>query len=163
MRIYVLSFTLTILSINSIGQNTSFFEFSPPTVDTIGFHDELDIKNDTKIDTPFDFGDCCIEIMPTFPGGDKALTKFLIKNISYPDSSFKGGIEGTVHVNFIIDTLGNIKNLRIINSLSYDIDNEVLRVFSIMPKWKSGYNACNKKKLNIGMTMPIHFTLKRRH
>ena len=38
------------------------------------------------------------EIMPQFPGGDKALKEFIQKNLRYPTEAMKKGIQGRVIV-----------------------------------------------------------------
>lgn len=103
--------------------------------------------------------DCSWERPPKFPGGEKGLTNFFSKNLVYPYSSKKEGIEGKVYVYFIIDTLGKITNSKIKKGLSSEINKEVLRVLTIMPDWIPG-TCSDKKKIRLGLTLPIEFKIK---
>src|ERR1700722_19541350 len=62
-------------------------------------------KDSNKLDTAF----------AVFPGGDAAWQQFLYKNFKYPDEAVKNDIQGTVIVEFIVDTLGNPRNIRVIS------------------------------------------------
>lgn len=103
--------------------------------------------------------DCCYEIPPVFPGGQNALDKFLSDNLQYPDSSKTAGIEGEVIAYFIIDTLGKVTEISIILGLSAEINNEVIRVLSLMPTWIPGTCPDRKKKVKTGFTFPIIFKI----
>ena len=79
-----------------------------------------------------------VDVMPEFPGWDKALQKFLQENIVYPKSARKSGIEGNVIVGFIVEKDGSLSNLTILKSPHSILSNEVLRLVKLMPNWISG-------------------------
>lgn len=71
-----------------------------------------------------------------FPGGEKELYDYLLKNFKYPEEVNNQKIDAEVYVQFIIKKDGSIENPKIINS-TFDILNEpVLELISSMPKWK---------------------------
>lgn len=70
--------------------------------------------------------------MPSFPGGQKALINYLNQNKIQCNNS------GTVITSFIIDIDGSIKCARIVEGISKECDNEVLRLIQSMPKWNIG-------------------------
>ncbi|MCF8298967.1 MAG: energy transducer TonB [Saprospiraceae bacterium] len=70
-----------------------------------------------------------------YPGGETARINFLKENIVYPDSAKVNGIAGTVYVSFIIETDGSVSDIRIIRGIGYGCDEEVIRVFKLMPNW----------------------------
>ena len=164
MRKILIIFYLLLLSINSIGQNSDAIKFTPPSMiaDTLNYDSVLSkfdkIKDSvtTKytLDGVDEFGQ-----LPSFPGGEEALYHFLTDNLNYPDSSKKAGIHGTVYTVFIVDTNGNLTNIKIFKGLSYDIDKEVIRVISIMPKWIPYMSSYNHHKHNVQMVLPIQFYL----
>ncbi|MDR1763349.1 MAG: energy transducer TonB [Dysgonamonadaceae bacterium] len=73
---------------------------------------------------------------PEFAGGDKCLMEFINNNIKYPEDCIRDSIQGIVICKFIIDDSGNIICPIIRKSVHPSLDREVLRVISIMPKWK---------------------------
>ncbi len=97
------------------------------------------------------------EQVPEFKGGTEKLMKFISKNIRYPEKDRANSIEGRVIAQFTIDTKGIPVDAIIIKSGTPDMDAEVLRVISIMPKWKPGYQ--RGKEVNVRFTLPITFKL----
>jgi TonB family protein len=79
-----------------------------------------------------------VDAMPEFSGGDKALQKFLVDNIVYPESARESNIEGRVLVGFIVEKDGRLSNFTILESVHSILDNEVLRVIKLMPNWIPG-------------------------
>jgi len=70
-----------------------------------------------------------------YPGGYEALIKFIKENLKYPKKAKKRGIEGTVVVDFWVETDGSLTNLSVEKSIPF-LDKEALRVVKSMPKWK---------------------------
>ena len=58
-----------------------------------------------------------VENEPEYPGGEKALYNYIIKNVKYPKSALEKGIEGTVIVEFVVE-----KNGKISKELQKDLD-----------------------------------------
>ena len=101
----------------------------------------------------------CGEIMPQFPGGDRALMEFIKSNIRYPDLAMEYGARGRVITTFTVDSLGYTSNYKVtkIVKLNYDtlrlsqesadrqqqlkqqieqqLGEESLRILSLMPRW----------------------------
>ena len=101
----------------------------------------------------------CGEIMPRFPGGDRALMEFIKSNMRYPDLAMEYGARGRVITTFTIDSLGYTSNYKVtkIMKLEYDtlrlncesverqqllkqeiekqLGEESLRILSLMPRW----------------------------
>ncbi len=92
--------------------------------------------------------------------GDRLLFKFIRENLKYPDSARKKNIEGTVYVSFSIDKYGKISDTKITKSVSLDLDNEVLRVISIMPNWEWDPKIDFNRRKTTQRTLPIVFKLK---
>jgi TonB family protein len=65
---------------------------------------------------------------PEFPGGPKALTKFIYEQLRYPTAALEAGIEGTVLVEYDIDYQGRVVDTRILQSLGHGCDEEAARV-----------------------------------
>lgn len=81
--------------------------------------------------------------VPILEAGQKeSIKEYLAKNIKYPDS--KNYIQGTEVVQFNISTTGELSDFIIINGLSQEINDEVIRVLkSTNGMWIPGYNNGN--------------------
>ena len=95
--------------------------------------------------------------MPQFIGGEKALTNYIFKQLKYPVVDAEIGHQGKVIVQFVIDQSGNVKNQKVIKSVSKGLDREALRVVSEMPDWIPG--EINGQKGDFYLTVPIVFRL----
>jgi protein TonB len=56
-----------------------------------------------------------VEKEADYPGGLKAWSRYLIKNIRTPDEAISNGISGTVIVQFIVDPEGNVSDVHAIS------------------------------------------------
>jgi TonB family protein len=90
---------------------------------------------------------------PQFPGGEKAIDKFIRNKVQYPDRALEEGISGTVKVSFSVDENGNVNNPIIIEGLGGGCNEEALRVISKMPKWipatRDGTKVSTRKTIKI--------------
>ena len=91
------------------------------------------------------------ETMPQFPGGESALMDFVNKNIRNPTNS-----QGRVIVQFVIDRQGKVINPEIVRSVSTELDNEALRIVSLMPTWTPGLQF-GTNPVSVKYTLPINF------
>ena len=97
------------------------------------------------------------DVMPLFPGGDKALFTFLQSNISYPIEARKNKIEGKVSISFTIGRDGAVKNVTLVRGIGSGCDEEAMRVISAMPKWTPGQY--QGRPASIQYNLPVHFSL----
>lgn len=95
--------------------------------------------------------------MPSFKGGEEQQMKFIADNIIYPKEAIEKKIQGRVFLSFIVDEEGNIVKPEIFKSLHPLLDQEALRVVSIMPKWIPGKQ--NGKPVKVVMYLPVTFRL----
>ncbi len=115
-----------------------------------GNHKFLTEQPDTNIYT-------ITEIPAMFPGGDGARIQYLFRNLVYPEISQEQGIQGTVFVSFVVEVDGSITNVGIIRGLSPEIDQEVIRLASEMPRWAPG--RIGGKPVRTIFRMPVKFAL----
>ena len=92
-----------------------------------------------------------VEQMPTFPGGEAELMKFIRDNLKYPVIAQENGIQGRVILRFVVSKTGTIDQVTVLRSLDPTCDKEAIRVVKSMPKWIPG-------KQN-GNNVPVYFTL----
>jgi len=98
-----------------------------------------------------------VEEWPEFPGGNTARVKFLSENIKYPKDAKDAGIQGPVHLTFVVEKDGSISNVGVLRGIGGGCDEEATRVVSSMPKWKPGRQ--NGKEVRVQFNMPINFKL----
>lgn len=98
------------------------------------------------------------ERMPQFPGGEKALYRFMATEIKYPADAMKAGKEGRVVVRFTVEADGRVSNPQVISGISKSLDQEALRVVSMMPTWTPGYS--DGKAVACSYVIPVEFKLE---
>lgn len=69
---------------------------------------------------------------PEYPGGPKALTKFIYENLRYPKAAFEANIEGTVYIEYDIDYQGIVVASRVLKGLGYGCDEEAARIVKLL-------------------------------
>ena len=74
-------------------------------------------------------------IPASFPGGEKALSSYISKNLKYPQPSINNGIEGVVHVKFLVHKDGALDNFTIVRLVDPDLEAEAVRLVKGMPAW----------------------------
>lgn len=99
-----------------------------------------------------------VQEMPSFPGGDGERIKYLRDNINYPKPAAETGIQGTVYVQFIVNSKGNITDAKILRGIGGGCDEEALRVVNAMPQWHPGKQ--NGKPARVLYNMAINFKLQ---
>ena len=97
----------------------------------------------------------CVEQMPQFPGGEKALMKFLQSHTCYPPMAAENDVQGRVVVRFIVDETGKVSDATIIHSVDYDLDREVVRVCKSLPRFTPGRH--NGQPVSVWYTLPVTF------
>lgn len=99
-----------------------------------------------------------VEIMPSFPGGEEALLRFLRDNVKYPRVAQENEIQGTITVQFVVDKEGNINDVKTIGAVKGGgLEEESIRVVKKMPKWKPGRQ--NKESVSVQFNLPVRYTL----
>lgn len=91
----------------------------------------------------------------SFPGGEKAWSKFLKKNLKYTRQAQSQGIEGRVYVQFIVEKDGSLSDIKIAKGLGAGLDEEVLRVLNLSPKWNPAKQSF--RPVRFRMILPIYF------
>lgn len=99
-----------------------------------------------------------VEEMPQFPGGNEAMQKYIAENLKYPKTAIKGE-QGRVIVSFVINKRGKVGDVKLIRSVSPELDAEAVRVIQDMPDWIPGKQ--RGKAVNVRYTIPIVFKLSK--
>ena len=97
------------------------------------------------------------EQMPTFPGGDAALMKYLSENVKYPALAIKAQEQGRVVVSFTVEKDGAISDVKVARSVTPSLDAEAVRVVKAMPKWTPGKQG--GQLVRVRYNVPVSFKL----
>lgn len=92
-----------------------------------------------------------------YPGGEKAMLKFIAENMVYPQDAINMGIQGKVYLSFVIETDGRPTNIKVERGVERSLDREAKRVVRIMPNWTPG--EVRGKKVRTRVRLPIIFAL----
>lgn len=98
-----------------------------------------------------------VEEKPSFPGGDAALLKYIGENTNYPEIAKDNGIQGTVYVQFVIDSKGNVTQVMTPRAGDPYLDKEAKRIVSTLPQWSPGKQ--RGKPVPVTYIVPIKFKL----
>lgn len=99
-----------------------------------------------------------VEKMPSFPGGDAELLKYIATNIKYPKESQDNGEQGRVICSFIVGRDGSVNNPEVLRGVTPLLNEEAVRVINTMPRWNPGMQ--RGKAVAVKYTVPITFRLK---
>lgn len=100
-------------------------------------------------------------IMPSYPGGEKALLNFIMSETEYPFEARVKNEIGEVLVAFSIGMDGYISGVRVLRSVSPSLDAEAVRVVKKMKPWFPGKK--NGVPVRAEMTIPINFKIIHEH
>ncbi|MFN3760363.1 MAG: energy transducer TonB [Algoriphagus aquaeductus] len=97
------------------------------------------------------------EVQPVPPGGLEGWNSYLLANLKYPSEAKKLGIEGTVIVDFVINSDGSISNPTILRGIGGGCDEEAIRVVQNSANWEPAQQ--KDRKVNSRMKLPVRFKL----
>jgi len=92
---------------------------------------------------------------PEFPGGNAARIEFIQQNIKYPEDAQRNKLEGKVNIQFVVSSIGQIIQAKVVKKLSPSLDEEALRVINSFPRWIPG--ELNGKKVPVYRVMQVTF------
>lgn len=99
-----------------------------------------------------------VEEMPSFPGGEAELFKYLGKTVKYPPMAQDAGITGVVYMTFVVDEQGKVRDPKVLRGIGGGCDEEAIRVVKAMPAWEPGKQ--RGKPVRVQYNLPIRFTLR---
>lgn len=101
--------------------------------------------------------DMGVDEYPEFMGGMKAFTKYMERNLRYPQQAQEEGVKGKVFVSFVVEIDGSITDVKVLRRIGFGCDEEAMRVIKKSPLWKPGRN--KGKAVRVRYNMPINFSL----
>lgn len=107
--------------------------------------------------------------VPSYRGGNEALSKFIAENLKYPAEALRNKVEGTVEVAYKVNGLGEVSEVKVIGGIGFGGDEEAVRLVKTLVYEKAvtrGLNTSFRKKLKIHFRLPtkkklqMNYTLK---
>ena len=98
-----------------------------------------------------------VEEMPAYPGGQEAMTTYMVNSIKYPAEAMKKKIVGTVYVSFIVEVDGSVSHVKVLRGIGGGCDEESVRVISGMPNWTPGKQ--KGKPVRCQFNLPVKYAL----
>ena len=130
-------------------------KISPPTgEEPLGDEAYLDVPKISSRQSPLDFA----TKMPSFPGGISKMTRFLNKQLKYPDLAREYEIQGIVYIQFVVGPDGSLSEFRVARGIGYGCDEEAIRMARSMPKWNPGEH--EGQRVPVKFTIPVNFSLQ---
>ena len=98
-----------------------------------------------------------VQKMPSFPGGDSEMMKYLGNQLIYPKIPLNDGIQGTVFVTFVVNQDGSLSDIKLMYGVDKLLNQEAVRVVKKMPKWNPGMQ--NGNPVRVQLTLPVKFKI----
>lgn len=112
------------------------------------------IVEEKVVEKPF----VTVEQMPSFPGGEAEMQRFIQSNLRYPVVAQESGIQGRVTIRFVVTKDGTISNVEVLRGIDPSCDKEAVNVVKKMPKWIPGKQ--NGRAVPVYFTLPVVFRLQ---
>lgn len=99
-----------------------------------------------------------VEEKPSFMGGGAdEFSKWIDRNIIYPETAKKNGVQGRVTLTFIVNADGSVSDVRVIRGVETSLDQEAVRVVTMSPKWSPGMKG--GYPVRVSFALPVIFNL----
>ncbi|WP_259071585.1 TonB family protein [Mucilaginibacter sp. X4EP1] len=96
-------------------------------------------------------------VPPSFKGGLDAFYKYLGGHIHYPEDELNRNIQGKVFISFVVEKDGKVSNIKVLKSVTPNIDAEAIRVIKNSPLWVPA--TLFGKPVRVYYSIPISFSL----
>ena len=99
-----------------------------------------------------------VEVKPTFEGGDaNNFSKWVNSHLEYPQEAVDKNIAGKVVLQFTVNKLGEVKDVKVVRGVNELLDNEAVRVVASSPKWEPATQ--NGVPVSVNYTFPVIFKI----
>ena len=94
------------------------------------------------------------DVSPEPNGGMAGWSKFLQRNLRYPDTE----AQGRVILSFVVERNGSLSDIKVVKGVSPELDREAMRVLKMAPPWKPGIQS--GQAVRVQFNIPINFQLQ---
>ena len=94
----------------------------------------------------------------TYQGGREAIQEIINQHLVYPELAREHAIEGSVMLQFSIDTSGKVSSIQVTEKVGFGCDKEALRIAQFLTSWIPAQTGPNLVPSTI--YLPIQFGLR---
>ncbi len=100
-----------------------------------------------------------VEEKPKFNGGDaNEFSKWVNKQLVYPEIAKENGVQGRVTLQFTVNTDGSVSDVKVLRGVDSSLDKEAVRIVKSSPKWTPGRQ--RERPVKVTYTFPVIFQLR---
>ena len=97
-------------------------------------------------------------VAPTFRGNDpSSFSEWVAKRMRYPKAARANGVQGRVYVSFVVGKDGYLTDIRVVQSVSPELDAEALRIVGKSPRWRPAKK--DGQPVRVSYNIPVVFSL----
>ena len=96
-----------------------------------------------------------VDISPSFKGGEKGLIKFIYSQLQFVRDENGKLVRGVVELTFVVRSDGLVKEVSVLQSDDPRLNEEAIRVVSLLPNWTPG--VLEGKKVNTVRHIKVRF------
>ena len=71
-----------------------------------------------------------------FQDGYNSIIKFVQENIKFPAEAKENNVHGKLMLSVVVEKDGSLSDIKIKKGLGYGLDEEIVRIIKMMPKWQ---------------------------
>ena len=71
-----------------------------------------------------------------FQDGYNSIIKFVQENIKFPAEAKENNVNGKLMLSVVVEKDGSLSNITVKKGLGYGLDEEIVRIIKMMPKWQ---------------------------
>ena len=71
-----------------------------------------------------------------FQDGYNSIIKFVQENIKFPAEAKENNVHGRLMLSVVVEKDGSLSDIKIKKGLGYGLDEEIVRIIKMMPKWQ---------------------------
>ena len=99
--------------------------------------------------------------VPLIAKGLRGLPIYLAENLRYPEDARRRDMQGKVGVEFVVETSGNVSNIRALDALGAGCDDEAMRLIRSM-KWRPAFKGGQRVRSIVKMDIQFRLDAYRR-
>lgn len=99
-----------------------------------------------------------VDIRPKFPDKFLDLDEYIAKKYRYPEIAIESSIQGKVYIQFVVTSVGEVINVKILRGVDPTIDREAIKVVANLPDFEPG--KINGENVNAYYVIPIDIILR---
>lgn len=99
-----------------------------------------------------------VEEMPVYPGGEKALFADINRNFKIPEIDRRAGLEGVIHLSFVVNATGEVVNVEVLRGISPATDAEAVKAIQKLKRYTPGKQ--RGRAVSVIYTIPIRVSLR---